>query len=339
MILIILCRLCTHTKKVFIINLKFIWRLLFSEKDEKGRIDESITPYVVRHLSSKIDKSRQKLRSDKLTYPEFEKLVKAFGTDMRMKAMITISLESLSRPQELLGRKIKDVELFDNYAKIYITEHGKEGTGFLRIIDSYQYLSEWLNQHPQKDNPEAYLFITTGKTNRNKQMRPITANKYIKQRCKEIGLNKPITLYSLKRNGVTFLRLQGADDLEIQHRARWTSTDQLKTYDLSTQEDSFKVELIKRGLVEGKGKFKEFAPKTKECLFCNTTNGIAESICSQCKRPLDREVIEQEAKKKEVEVTDLKEQMKNIQQQFTDIIINKKYPSEEIMKNIKEREK
>ncbi len=299
------------SKKDFVLDIKFIWKQLFPEKDERDRIDETLVPYAVRHLSSKIDKSKEKLRGDKFSYEEFEKLVKAFADDPRIQALLTISLESLSRPQELLGRKLKDVEMYDNYAKIYISEHGKEGTGFLRIIDSYFYLSQWLNKSPYsiKDNPEEYLFINTGRTNQFKQLKPNAVNKLIRERCKKIGINKPITLYSLKRNGVTLMRLRGKSDLDIQHTARWTSTKQLRTYDLSNQEDSFRIELIKRGIVKAKGKFKEFEPTTKTCVICGAINGVGESNCNKCQRPLDREVIEKQTVDRESEIGELKNQM------------------------------
>ena len=295
----------SKSKRDFALDTKFIWRQLFPEKDEKGRIDDTIAPYPVRHLNGKVDKSKDTLRGDKFSYDEFERLVQAFSDDPRMQCLLTVSLESLGRPQELLQRKIKDVELKDNYAKIYITSHGKEGTGFLRVIDSYFYLAQWLNKHPLRKDPDAYLFVNTGRLNRFKQMTPTGANKLIRDRCSKLNITKPITLYSLKRNGVTMMRLQGKSDLDIQHTARWTSSKQLKTYDMSNQEESFKQELIKRGKVKAIGKYKEIAPSTKKCMFCKTDNGIAESFCANCNRPLDAEVVEKNIKESE----DMKKQV------------------------------
>lgn len=302
------------SKKTFVTNLRALWKDLFPEKDNKGRVDDTIYPYVVRHLSNKIDKSKEKLRGDKFSLEEFEKLVQSFSQDSRMQALLTICIDSLSRPQELLYTRIKDVEMYDNYAKIYISEHGKEGTGFLRILDSYPYLAKWINDHPLKSNKNAFLFINTGRVNRYQQMTPFAANKLIRERCKVLGINKPITLYSLKRNGVTMMRLQGKSDLDIQHTARWTSSKQLKTYDLSNQEESFKIELIKRGKIKGEGKYKEFQPTTKTCLFCGVENGLTESMCSNCKRPLDREVIEQETRRMEDRLNEMEKMLLSMAQ-------------------------
>ncbi len=152
------------SKSDFIIDIKYIWKVLLPEKDEKGRIDDTLVPYPVRHLSPKQDKSKEKLRDDKIGIEEFEKIIKAFNLDARMQAYLTIAFESLGRPQEVLYTKIKDVQIFDNYAKIFISEHGKEGVGFLQCIESFPYLAKWYNIHPLKHDPDAFLFINLGNT-------------------------------------------------------------------------------------------------------------------------------------------------------------------------------
>lgn len=308
------------SKQDFVKQVRFLWKLLFPEKDQYGREDENIVPYPVRHLTGKIDKSSEKLRTDRLTLEEFDRLVAAFSDDVRMQALLTLAFESLGRPQELLGRKIKDIELFDNYAKVIISEHGKEGIGILRSIDSFYYVSKWYNEHPMKADPEAYFFINLGTRRKYGQLKPSAANVLIKRRCKRLGIHKPITMYSLKRNGVTYCRLRGDSDVDIQHRARWSSTKQLKTYDLSRQDDSFKLELIKRGIIEADEKHKELAPRTKQCVFCQTVNGIAEFICVKCKRPLDRKIIEEEEKVQKQETEKLREEMQTVKQQMQQLM-------------------
>lgn len=305
------------SKETFVMDLRFIWKTLFPDADEKGRPDETIVPYVVRHISGKIDKSRQKLREDKLSCEEFEQIVNYFSNDPRMQAYLTLSLESLARPQELLYVKIGDVERHPNYAKIFISEHGKEGTGLLQCIDSYPYLIKWLDRHPQKKDKKAFFFINTGNTNTLKQLKPSNINKMIRKACKDLDINKPITCYSLKRNGVTIRRLKGESDMEIQHAARWTSTKQLKTYDLSSQDEAFKLALEKRGLIKSdKGSANKL--EIKICSFCGEQAGFGEINCPKCKHPLDRDVVVSEMKKDE-EITRLNETINHMNSQFANI--------------------
>lgn len=81
------------------------------------------------------------MRGDKLTFFEFERIVSYFSRDPIMQCYLMLAMESLGRPQEILFTKLKDVEICDNYAKVNISEHGKEGCGLLQCIDSYPYLT------------------------------------------------------------------------------------------------------------------------------------------------------------------------------------------------------
>ena len=195
-----------------------MWKTLFFERDEKGLPDDTRIPYVVRHLKTRAERSRERGREDRLTLEEFEKLVVYFSKDPRLQAYLTLAFESLARPQELLYLRIKDVQFFDDFAKIYVSQHGKEGTKLIQCIDSFLYVQKWFRIHPNRRSKDAYLFTTHGG---NKQLTPYNINKMLRVACKNLGIDKRITCYSLKRNGVTFRRLRGESDVEIQHAAGW----------------------------------------------------------------------------------------------------------------------
>lgn len=303
------------SKSDFIKDLKYIWKIILPDKDIHGREDDTIVPYVVRHLSPKIDKSREKTRSDKLTFEEFENIKVYFSRDIRLQCYFALAVESIARPQEILFRRIKDVELHDDYAKVIISDHGKEGTGFMQCIDSYPYLVKLLESHPFKNDPEAFLFINNGKKNFNKQMTPTNVNQQLRMACRELKINKNITCYSLKRNGVTFRRLIGESDMEIQHAARWTSTRQLKTYDMSNHEEAFKIQLIKKGIIKpDKPELKQYQPENKKCFFCEALNPSDSITCSACKRPLDRKKLMKIEQNKNEELSQLKQEIETLKQ-------------------------
>ena len=275
-----------RSKETVILNIKWIWRTLFPEKDERGRIEDGVVPYPVRHVSSKVDKSRQRLRNDRLTLQEYERLVSYFNQDAEMQAYITLAVESLGRPQEICYTRIRDVELHENYARLWISSHGKEGTKFLQCIDSYPYLVKWYSQHPHQVDENAFLFLALNE--RDRQLTPPNINKKLRNACRRLGIDKRITAYSLKRNGVTFRRLRGDSDVEIQHAAGWTSTKQLQTYDLSTADDVFKNQLVRRGLVSSKDPTPDHG--LKNCV-CGAQVGFSERVCDQCKRVVDSKQI------------------------------------------------
>ncbi len=310
------------TRRDFINYNKAIWKVILPEKDYKGRVDDTITPYAWR-ISSYSDKSTQKDKADKLTHEEYLKILNSLNKDPRIQLYYSLMFECLARPQELCYVDIKDVDVRDNYARIRIKEYGKEGTKTLQVIDSYFYLTEWLNKHPLKHDPDAPLFLSIGNNNRHARLTPKHANKILRNKLKELGINKPITNYSFKRNGVTVRYLSGEPAQNIQKIAGWTSTDQLRTYDLSGQEDFLNEELVRKGIAKADGKDKKRFLSFKNCMFCNTVNPITNELCSHCKRPLNREKILAEEKKKNEEIAAIKEKMNQMNEMMESLMLEK----------------
>ena len=82
----------------FIQDLKYIWKIILPEMDRKGKPDGTLVPYAVRHLSPKIDRSKEKSRNDKMSFEEPHKLLDFFSNDARIQAYLMIAVESIARP-------------------------------------------------------------------------------------------------------------------------------------------------------------------------------------------------------------------------------------------------
>lgn len=174
------------TRRDYINYNKAIWKIILPEKDGNGRVDESITPYAWR-ISAHTDKSLQKDKPDKLTNQEYIQILDSMSADQRIQLYFSLMFECLARPQELCYIDIKDIDLRDNYARIRIKEFGKEGTKTLQVIDSYFYLTEWLNKHPLKNDDNAPLFLTLGNNSKHARLSPKHANKILRNKLKEFG--------------------------------------------------------------------------------------------------------------------------------------------------------
>ena len=105
--------------------------------------------------------------------------------------------------------------------------------------------------------------------------------------------------------------------MEIHHAARWTSISQLKTYDLSSQDEAFMVALEKKGIIKSDTQTMDRL-KTKVCPYCNETVGFGEIICHKCKHPLNREVVLKEKQKDEY-IKKLEENISNMENKFSNI--------------------
>ena len=140
----------------------------------------------------------------------------------------------------------------------------------------------------------------------------MSANWILRKTMRQLGIKKHITNYSFKRNGVTARYIAGEPAQNIQKIAGWTSTEQLKTYDLSTQDDFFEQELIKKGVLIPQGNRSAKLITYKLCSFCNAVNPKSNENCSNCSRPLDRDTILKEETKKEETIADLKREVAEI---------------------------
>jgi len=302
--------------------MRCIWKYLFPEKDSKGRIEDTVIPYQIRHVSSRLDRSKIKSRPDRLTWTEYEKIIAYLSNNPCVQAFIALATESLGRPQEVLWRRIKDLELHENYGKVWVSDHGKEGSnGFLQSIDSYPYLLKWLELHPLRSDPQAFIFVNRGNKRRNQQMLPKNINNILKKACRDLKIDKPITIYSFKRSGVTFRRERGDSDFEIQHAARWTSTRQLARYDLTTQQDALNKQLQKRGIAVSVDSETEAMRKPQQTLCpCGNMCSTLDDLCSRCRRPLNRKSLIAHDEKKDEEINNLRLTVERMSQQLNTAI-------------------
>ncbi len=86
----------------------------------------------------------------------------------RDRALVASLYESGARISELSNLKIKHVK-FDQYGAVLMVD-GKTGMRRVRIIFSSPYLATWLENHPFRANPEAFVWVGIGTVGRNEPM-------------------------------------------------------------------------------------------------------------------------------------------------------------------------
>ena len=76
-----------------------------------------------------------------------------------------ISRDTSCRPHEILGLRIKDISFKmasdRQYADVLV--NGKTGSRNIPLINSIPYLKDYLDDHPQCSNPNAFLIFGKGK--------------------------------------------------------------------------------------------------------------------------------------------------------------------------------
>lgn len=114
-------------------------------------------------------RNKQKLRPEVITPEEFRALLGASESLME-KAFVAGLYESGARIGEYLPIKIGHIKrerVDDGNGKaqdgLRVGLTGKTGTRTIPLLESMPYLDAWLQRHPEKDNPEAYVWYKKGK--------------------------------------------------------------------------------------------------------------------------------------------------------------------------------
>lgn len=180
------------TKHDFKAILKFFYRWL--RKTEEY-------PEEVRWIKT-TKKRRTKLPEELLTPDEVMKLVDA-ADHIRDKAFILVLYESGCRIGELLSLQLKHVQ-FDDYGAVLLV-NGKTGQRRVRIILSAPKLSQWVENHPLREDPNAPLWVTIGTNSRNKVLNYGTAKTVLKKLAKKARIKRRIYPHLFRHSRATHL--------------------------------------------------------------------------------------------------------------------------------------
>jgi integrase/recombinase XerD len=119
-------------------------------------------PKVVENVPQLKRKEVSRYRPSDLWTLDNDLLFLKWCPNKRDRCYHAISRDMSARPHEILNLKISDI-IFKHvgdkqYAECLV--NGKTGTRHLPLIDSLPYVKEWLNTHPQRNNPNSYLLCT-----------------------------------------------------------------------------------------------------------------------------------------------------------------------------------
>jgi len=148
---------------------RYISTLERSDKSEWTKHDYKVTirkfykwyynednPELTKWIKTTIKKKKQKAPEDILTENEILSLIDN-ATNKRDKALIALLWDIGARIGEVGTLRIKDL-VFDDIGLI-VHLNGKTGPRRVRAVWSIEYLNEWLEEHPERDNPHAPLWF------------------------------------------------------------------------------------------------------------------------------------------------------------------------------------
>jgi integrase len=207
------------------------------------------------------------------------RLVEAAETP-RDRLMIQLLWETGCRPSELLNLRIGDVQ-FDEYsAVIYV--HGKTGERRLRAFTCKPDLIRYLNDHPLRSDPKAYVFLSTGPWRRKNRI-TLTGLRDILRRLGVKALGRPVYPYLLRHSAFTHLS-KYLTDRELMQLGGWTTPAMISVYSHLSGRDVDEKLLALHGVQPRR----EVIPllEVRRCPSCDAENAPIAVYCHECGRPL-----------------------------------------------------
>ena len=242
-----------------------------------------------------------------------------------------ISRDLSARPHEILSLRTKDIVFKQvgnkQYAEVLV--NGKTGTRHLPLIDSLPYIKEWIDQHPQRNNPEAFFICSMDRRNFCKQLtvRGLYGvytryeKKYFPRLLKdpivpkedkhklELLLRKPWNPYIRRHSALTQKSTMLKEHTLRQH-AGWSPRSQMHLKYLHYYGNESSTSLLQEYGILPKDNEEMDVLCPKQCPNCNEPNRPDQKFCVKCKLALTYEGWNE----KEDELTALKEQMAIMEQ-------------------------
>ena len=185
--------------------------------------------------------------------------------------------------------QLKNV-IYDQYGA-FLRVDGKTGTRRVRIIFSVPYLAAWMDMHPEKENPEAYLWPLIRGGGAGQPMKYSAYDKLIKSTATKAGIKKRVYLHLFRHSRSTDLA-QHFTESQLESHLGWVhGSDMPRTYVHLSGKDIDDAMLRIYGLK--KNEYTEPVLAPQKCPRCEMVNGPTSTFCSRCGAAFDLETCKQ----------------------------------------------
>ena len=257
----------------------------------------------------------------------------------------TLSRDSSCRPDELLKLRAKDVifKTSGDYQYAEITVNGKTGTRTIPLFSCIPYLKDWLDEHPQRGNPNAMLFPSMSDKNLGRKM---TGSEGINQVYRKYKLNyfprllenpnvtpedkinikdllkKPWNPY-IRRHSALTEKARILREPILKMHAGWSGRSQMNLkYEHWFGNESSQSLLEAYGILPQDKQSKDIL-KPKQCPNCNEPNKPDSKFCAKCRMVLTYDAYTETVEEKEHkdnELQNMKQQMMSMQESQKEIL-------------------
>ncbi|MEM4259556.1 MAG: tyrosine-type recombinase/integrase [Candidatus Pacearchaeota archaeon] len=250
--------------------------------------DTEELPEEVRWIKLRMKNVSRRLPEDLITEEEAKKMILT-AESRRDKAIIAVLYESGCRIQEVLTIRIKHI-VFDEYGAV-ISVFGKTGSRRVRLVSAVPYLQEWINNHPENNNPEAFVWIKRGK--RTDVLIGYGSARITLQRiAKRAGIRKKVNPHSFRHARASYLA-NYLTESQLKEVSGWAQASRMASVYVHLSGKNTDQAILK---VYGKSmevKTKKEVLTPLQCARCKTENEAIHKYCKLCGMALGEQEINQ----------------------------------------------
>ena len=294
------------TKKDYRVTLKKFYKWL------RGIDERGVYPPEVSWINTHISHDRQELPNNLPNEEDMKKMLEV-AEHPRDKALLAGLYESGCRVGEIASLRVKDVH-FDEYGAFMVV-NGKTGSRRIRLVFSAPILASWLNVHPDKDKPDAPLWVVIGTTKKcckgpkkeykyewSYSMKYSAIASMIRKTAQRAGIKKRVNPHSWRHARATFLANKLTEQ-QLKHLFGWGQSSKMAgTYVHLSGRDVDDALLAVYGKKRVSEQSKDSALSPAECPRCKEVNEYSNVFCKRCGWVLDKKAaVSLEEKRKEAD--------------------------------------
>lgn len=241
-------------------------------------------PSKVRWIKTNGDTMRIHEPEQLLTFEEVLGMIRC-ARNPRDKAMISFLYESGARISEMLSMKIKHLEFTPTLVKATLPV-SKTNPRVIPLAACKRHLATWINYHPLKDDPDAYLWSNL-KRGGNEPLLNQTVNVILKKIASDAGITKRVYPHLFRACSITHKQSIGWPEQAVKvFHGLSKDSKVMKHYSHLSYNDLEQIQRNMNGLpVENKAEM----TRGIECPGCGKTNPLYVEIC-ECGLPTEMRV-------------------------------------------------
>lgn len=221
---------------------------------------------------------RDMLRWEEHIQPMLEEAYNA-----RDAAMVSLQFDAGLRGGEFKALKVGDIQDHDH--GLQVTVEGKQGRRTVLLIPSVPYVNRWLDDHPDRDDPEAPLW---SKITEAEPISDRMVSKILNKIADRADVNKPVTLTNFRKSSAAYLASRNLNQAHIEDHHGWVRGSKAAARYISVfGEDSDREIARIHGIDVSDDEPDPVAPL--ECPRCTRETPRDEPVCVWCGQAMDPE--------------------------------------------------